>query len=203
VENNPIALVTQAHKRLKSPRVLMKKELKALLAKLEEPFKTMVVTITCLGLRVSELLALQWGDIDSEKLTVKIQRSVVTGEVNPTKTDPSEASLPLDPDLAEVLLQHRARATYIADCDYVFAATPANHAEQASCSATTSSPQPPRPKLARSDGIRFGTFIQVCCTTSVPPRWSRQNCFATPTSGQPSTSTRTVCLRRSGRHHQR
>jgi len=121
VERNPITLVRQSHKRLKSPRVLTKNELKALLGKLEEPFKTMVVTIVCLGLRVSELLALQWGDIDFEELTVKIQRSVVTGEVNPTKTDASEASLPLDPDLAEVLLQHKARATYIADSDYVFA----------------------------------------------------------------------------------
>ena len=40
----------------------------------------MVVTIACLGLRVSELLGLQWGDIDFKKLTVKIQRSVVEGK---------------------------------------------------------------------------------------------------------------------------
>ena len=121
VERNPITLVSQSHKRLKSPRALTKDELKGLLGKLEEPFKTMVITIACLGLRVSELLALQWGDINFEKLTVKIQRSVVTGEVNPTKTDASEAILPLDADLAEVLLQHKARATYKADSDYVFA----------------------------------------------------------------------------------
>jgi integrase len=81
----------------------------------------MVVTIACLGLRVSELLALQWGDIDFENLTVRIQRSFVTGEVNPTKSDASEASLPLDSDLAEALLEHKARATYKADSDYVFA----------------------------------------------------------------------------------
>lgn len=121
LERNPITLVRQPHKRLKSPRALTTDEFKALLAKLEEPYKTMVVTIACLGLRVSELLALQWGDIDFENLTVRIQRSFVTGEVNPTKTDASEASLPFDSGLAEALLEHKARATYESDSDYVFA----------------------------------------------------------------------------------
>jgi integrase len=121
LERNPITLVRQSHKRLKSPPALVPDQFKALVAKLEEPYKTMVVTIACLGLRVSELLALQWGDIDFENLTVRIQRSVVTGEVNPTKNDASEASLPLDPNLAEALLEHKARATYKTDSDYVFA----------------------------------------------------------------------------------
>jgi len=121
LERNPITLVRQSHKRLKSHPVLTPGGFKALLTKLEEPYRTMVVTIACLGLRVSELLALQWGDIDFENLTVRIQRSVVTGEVNSTKTDASEANLPLDPDLAVVLLKHKERATYKADSDYVFA----------------------------------------------------------------------------------
>jgi len=61
---------------------------------------TMVITIACLGLRVCELLGLQWGDIDFEKLTVKVQRSFVEGEIYPTKTEASASELPLDPDLA-------------------------------------------------------------------------------------------------------
>jgi integrase len=81
----------------------------------------MVVTIACLGLRVSELLALQWGDIDFDKLTVKIQRSFVDGEVNPPKTEASESVLPLDPDLAEALLLHKAHSPYKAESDFVFA----------------------------------------------------------------------------------
>ena len=121
VDKNPITLVRQSRKRLKAPRILTTEEFKALVGQLDEPYKTMVVTITCLGLRVCELLALQWGDIDFEILTVKIQRSIVGGEVNPTKTEASEATLPLDPDLAETLLQHKARASYVADSDYVFA----------------------------------------------------------------------------------
>jgi integrase len=73
------------------------------------------------SIRVCELLALQWDDIDFGNLTVKIQRSIVGGEINPTKTEASESSVPLDPDLAEALLQHRARVVYSAASDYVFA----------------------------------------------------------------------------------
>ncbi len=121
LERNPIGLVRQSSKRLKTPRALTSAEFKALVGQLGEPYRTMVVTITCLGLRICELLALQWGNIDFEGLTVKIQRSIVLGEVNPTKTEASEGTLPLDPDLAETLLQRKGRATYTADTDYVFA----------------------------------------------------------------------------------
>ena len=121
IERNPVDLVRQSRKRLKTPRVLTPAEFKAFVGKLAEPYKTMVVTIACLGLRVCELLSLQWGDIDFDALTVKIQRSCVEGEVNPTKTEASESTLPLDPDLADVLRMHRTQAHYAADSDFVFA----------------------------------------------------------------------------------
>jgi len=35
-----------------------------LMAELAEPFKTMAALAVCFGLRVSELLALQWQDVD-------------------------------------------------------------------------------------------------------------------------------------------
>jgi integrase len=81
----------------------------------------MVLTIACLGLRVSELLGLQWGDLDFENLTVKIERSVVEGKVNLTKTEASEGILPLDTGLAGTLLAHRASSGFVADSDFVFA----------------------------------------------------------------------------------
>jgi integrase len=42
---------------------------------------------------------------------VNIRRSVVEGEINETKTEASESALPLEPDLAEVLLGHRERCS--------------------------------------------------------------------------------------------
>jgi integrase len=66
-------------------------------------------------------VGLQWGDIDFENLTLKIQRSVVEGEINPTKTEASESALPLDAALAELLRSHKATAAYVTDADFVFA----------------------------------------------------------------------------------
>ncbi len=46
-----------------------------LLPHLPEPFRTMCIVAMCLGLRVSEVLGLQWGDFDFEKLQVIIRRA--------------------------------------------------------------------------------------------------------------------------------
>jgi integrase len=63
---NPISLVTVrgSSKRRKQPRSLTVEEFRTLSKHLREPFKTMVLLQLCLGLRVSELLALRWKDVD-------------------------------------------------------------------------------------------------------------------------------------------
>jgi len=121
VDRNPVDLVRQSSKRLKTPRILTPAEFKALLEELSEPYKTMVITIACLGLRVSELVALNWADLDFENLTVNVQRSFVRGVLYPTKTDASASLLPIDSDMADLLLQHKAVTPYAADSDFIFA----------------------------------------------------------------------------------
>ena len=69
-----------------------------------DPYRTMVVVAQCLGLRVSEILALQWPDINFAELTMRVSRGVLDGIVDEVKTEYSEDDLPLDPDLATVLL---------------------------------------------------------------------------------------------------
>lgn len=44
------------------------------MAELEEPFKTMAQIAVCFGLRVSELLALQWRDVDWLNRKLNIER---------------------------------------------------------------------------------------------------------------------------------
>lgn len=126
IERNPIDLVRQSSKRLRTPRKLTPAEFQTLLTELYEPYRTMVIAAGCLGLRVSELVALQWQDVDFESLLIAIHRSFVRGEINDTKSTASEAVLPLDPVLAELLLRHRARAIYIAGSDYIFAGDSGN-----------------------------------------------------------------------------
>jgi len=53
--------------------------------RLDEPFRTMVVIAMCLGLRVSEILALKWADFDFEEGTLMITRGTVHGRIGRVK----------------------------------------------------------------------------------------------------------------------
>ncbi len=75
IDKNPIKLVRVkgGTKRLKTPRVLTPEQFHSLLPLIREPYRTMVLIAGCLGLRVSEIVALQWADFDFPGLTLLIQ----------------------------------------------------------------------------------------------------------------------------------
>jgi integrase len=108
-----------ASRRRKRPIILTLEQCAQLLALLPEPYRTMVLVAQCTGCRVSEILALQWGDIDFESLKMFVRRSVVRGVVDAVKTEYSEDELPLDPDFATELLTWR-RACRPSDDGWVF-----------------------------------------------------------------------------------
>jgi integrase len=56
------------------------------------------------ALRVEEVLAVEKPDIHFEALSMQVVRAVVHGRVKEVKTEYSEDELPLDPDLAAILL---------------------------------------------------------------------------------------------------
>lgn len=103
---NPMELVEikDVTKRQKPPRVLTHDEFWKVVKFLKEPYRTMVLVAQCLGLRVSEMMALQWSDFDFANLTVRVQRGIVHGRVDIVKTEYSNDDLPLDPELAAILL---------------------------------------------------------------------------------------------------
>ena len=111
IEKNPIKLVRVkgGTKRLKTPRVLAPGEFHSLLPLIREPYRTMVLVAGCLGLRVSEIVGLQWQDFDFAGRTLLIQRSIVHGRVGDVKTEYSRDSVPLDSALIEVLMLHKER----------------------------------------------------------------------------------------------
>jgi integrase len=113
--------VKNGSKRLKRPRVLDVDEFFELLKYLGEPYRTMVLVGQCLGLRISEILGLQWGDFNFENRSVLVQRSVVGGRVDDVKTEYSRDDVPLDARLAEVLLQWRHATVFPRDEDWLFA----------------------------------------------------------------------------------
>ena len=86
---NPIALVRvkDCTKRLKRPRVLTVEQFCAMLPHLKQPYRTMVIVAQCLGLRVSEIVALKWGDFDFNDRVLLVQRSAVHCRVDFVKTE--------------------------------------------------------------------------------------------------------------------
>jgi len=71
VERNPMQLVRVkgASKRQKSLTMLTIEQFKKLVAALSSPFGLIIFVTGCLGLRVSEALALKWSDIDQQDRT--------------------------------------------------------------------------------------------------------------------------------------
>ena len=67
--------------------MLTVQEYEVILGLLKEPYLTMVIVAQCLGLRVSEIAALQWDDFDLEKNQLLVQRSFVSGHMDDVKTE--------------------------------------------------------------------------------------------------------------------
>jgi integrase len=121
---NPMNLVhiKGSSKREREPRTLTTEEFRRFIEHVPEPCRTMCVVAACLGLRVSEMLGLKWGDFDWNDLRVRIQRSWVAGVEGEVKTLYSKKWMPVDPILAELLQQHKTRTTPQAkNSDWVFA----------------------------------------------------------------------------------
>ena len=123
VQANPIALVSVpgSSKRRRQPRSLTVEQFQKVAAQLREPFRTMSMIGVCLGLRVSELLALRWSDIDWLNGKLNVERGIVNQIVDDVKTDGSRRLMTLDKELLAVLRLWKRNSQFSADGDWVFA----------------------------------------------------------------------------------
>jgi integrase len=103
---NPISLVEVRgiSKRRRKPTSLTIEQFFLIQSLLKKPYDDMSIVAQCTGIRVEELLALQWTAIDFNRLCMKIKEGVVHGRIGPVKSEYSDDELPLDPDLASVFL---------------------------------------------------------------------------------------------------
>jgi integrase len=81
-QRNPLSLVEikGGGWRTRKRPILTPEQFRQLRNLLEEPYRTMITIAMCLGLRVSEILALQWPDFDFEEGTLLITRGSFTHE---------------------------------------------------------------------------------------------------------------------------
>ena len=87
-------------------------EIKAMLAMLEEPARTVVLTAALTGLRKSELRGLTWDSFDGKELSVT--RSVWNSTVSEPKTRRSRSPIPVVRQLSDALEAHRVRMGLLA-----------------------------------------------------------------------------------------
>jgi integrase len=104
------ALHRKAQDLVSRPRVLAPEQFHLLLPLIREPYRTMVLIAGRLGLRVSEIVALQWRDFDFPGFTLLVQRSVVHARIGDVKTEYSRDSVPLDPAVVGLWCLHKERS---------------------------------------------------------------------------------------------
>ena len=162
-QRNPIALVRikGGSKRRQRPIILAVEQFELIIATLREPYRTMVQIAQCLGLRVSEIAALQWDDFDFQKHQVLVQRSFVSGRVDDVKTEYSHDYVPLHPSLTKIIL------------DWVKQAVPT---EEGWVFANPTTNRPYHPTEIQKRHLRPSGCCLVECPTcsSVPGVWCSQ-----------------------------
>jgi integrase len=106
-------------KRLRSPRILTEDEFGSLLNQLVHSYRCMVLLAGCTGLRISEIMGLRWTGINFENLVIEIREGYARSQVTKLKSEYSQDELPLDPDVATILLEWK-RLCPRTDGDWVF-----------------------------------------------------------------------------------
>jgi integrase len=87
-----------------APRpVLAPEQIRQLAAKLAEPARSIAVLLVLTGLRVGELLALRWKNIDLAGRTLRVTETVYDGHFDTPKTQRSNRVIPIGDEASSVL----------------------------------------------------------------------------------------------------
>lgn len=123
VNRDPISLVrnTGATQKTRKTRSLSVEEFHALLKELQEPFATMALVSVCLGLRISETLALRWSDVDWLGARFGVRRGIVNQQVADVKTQGSARTFNLSGELLERLKIWKQASEFSGSSDWIFA----------------------------------------------------------------------------------
>jgi integrase len=123
MQRNPIELVTVkgATKRRRRPRSLTVEEFQKFAQHLKEPFRTMALLCCCLGLRISECLALKWSDVDWINAKLTVERGIVCQQVDDVKTAESRKRVSIDAGMLAVLHTWKQTTQFSGPENWLFA----------------------------------------------------------------------------------
>jgi integrase len=87
------------------PPIVALDDLKSLLNELPEPSRSIAALIVLAGLRIGEMLALRWCDVDLIAGTLRVRQTVYQGVFDTPKTKRSRRVVPLSPVAVQILDQ--------------------------------------------------------------------------------------------------
>jgi integrase len=119
-EANPMIFVRQSSSSDYEPVVLTLSQCVEILANLAGMYRVLVLADAATGLRISEILALRWLDIEWASSCIRVTRAYVYGKFGPPKSRASKKPVPLHPLLAQALKAWRNETPYAANEDLVF-----------------------------------------------------------------------------------
>jgi integrase len=119
-DGNPIGFVRQSLASDFEPVILTLPQVLEILDNLDLMRRTMALTDAATALRVSEILALKWNDLDFIDHLIRVRRAYVDRRFGPPKSKASKAPVPMHPVLAAHLLAWRKETLYPGDEDLVF-----------------------------------------------------------------------------------
>jgi integrase len=121
ITRNPVRGARQSAKGKRTKIPLTVEEIHALMLRLDPIDRLLVLLDVPTGLRVSELLALRWRDLDLEEKVIKLKNGIWHQRLGEVKTPLSESQMPLDDEMINDLLRWRQLTPYAGDDDWIFA----------------------------------------------------------------------------------
>jgi integrase len=121
IESNPVRRKLHRPKVVRSEKVaLTAEEIKKTIACASQEDRALLLCIALTGLRVGELLALRWMNIDFDNNRLVVTHNLWRGRLVSPKTEGSKRRLHLSKLLAQILQMHRHRSLWDNPEDYVF-----------------------------------------------------------------------------------
>jgi len=107
IDKNPMLRVKNLPVRVEEPQPLTPAESKAILKELPQQGRNLIQFALWSGLRTSELIALEWGDVDFKAGLVRVRRAIVNKNSKQPKTKAGERDVKLFPPSLEALADQK------------------------------------------------------------------------------------------------
>ncbi len=108
-----------AYRRVKKP-VWTAAQLRLILENVPPEYYCLFVCLAMTGVRIGELLALQWKHVNFQARTIQIEQSYWCGQLVSPKTPDSVRILPYGSVLGEILVNHKCVSGHTLQTDFVF-----------------------------------------------------------------------------------